>query len=230
MNGLNNHGPGLIGIASATMSRYSEFHECVYVLQRPQGSNITPQRSVNVARNYNRMCQIMLNDTRYQWLWILGDDHVFHSDLLMKLLSRDVDIVVPLCLRRTPPYHPVINDSFASGHLSLDDTFIQGKSGMVDIGDKTCGNAGMLIKRRVIEKLKSDWHRSACNDTGTGGPDIWFCKRAQENGFKIYIDTDNPIGHVCHMGVFPVRDKDNNYKVRIAPPMDMPPGETNGNI
>lgn len=214
------HGPGVIGITSATMSRYVEFHISKDRVIRPPGSVYTYEYSVGIAQNFNNMCETTLKDTKWEWLWILGDDHTFDDGLLMRLLDRRVDIVVPLCLRRNAPYWPVINGSMEDGHPALDDTAIQGKTGLMEVD--ACGNAGMLIRRHVLARMGGDWHRAGCQKSGAGGPDLWFCMKAREAGFKILVDLDNPILHIMHMAVVAVRDKDGNYRAKIAPPLDMP--------
>ncbi len=214
------HGPGIIGTASATMSRYVEYNQCLWRVQKPDNTGVMWETSIGIAENFNRMCEQIMQNTQYEFLWILGDDHVFKPNLLMNLLDRELDIVVPLCLRRHPPYWPVINGKPEDKHPALDWDAIEGKSGLIEVD--ACGNAGMLIRRHVIEKLARDWHRAGCLKSGAGGPDLWFCMRARKEGFKIYIDTDNPIGHMTHMAVWPVKDDNGVWRVEIRPALDMP--------
>ncbi|MGR3303275.1 MAG: hypothetical protein ACUZ8I_12335, partial [Candidatus Scalindua sp.] len=100
--------PGLIGIASSTMGRYREFDISLSTVGVPQGSGITYETGCDVAYNFNNLCRKLLRRTDYEWLWILGDDHVFQPDTLNRLIGRNVDIVAPLCLKRTRPFGPVI--------------------------------------------------------------------------------------------------------------------------
>mgnify|MGYP006866180342 CR=1 FL=1 len=43
-----------------------------------------------------------------EWAWIMGDDHEFANVALIELLNTQVDIVVPLVVRRQPPFIPVL--------------------------------------------------------------------------------------------------------------------------
>jgi len=229
METVPKHGPGLIGVASSTSPRYRAFDKCLIAARKPpsrdpmvaeSGMGITFQDSINVAENFNRMCEDLMESPIYEWLWILGDDHVFHPDLLYKLLDRDVDIITPLCLRRHPPYTPTINGPVEEGHPVLGWEAIDGKCGLIEV--HACGNAGMLIRRHVIAKIGGDWHRAGCHKSGLGGPDLWFCHRAREAGYKILIDTDNCIGHIEPQAIWPVINQDGNWHARISPVMDMP--------
>ncbi len=213
-------GPGIIGTASCTNPRYRSFDKCHHSVEKPDNTGLMWADTINVAWNFNQMCELIMKSPEYEWLWLLGDDHVFKPDLLMKLLARDVDIITPLCLRRHPPYTPTINGPVEEGHPVLGWESIEGKSGVIEVS--ACGNAGMLIKRHVIEKIGGDWHRAGCHKSGVGGPDLWFCYKAKEAGYKILIDTENKIGHLEPMSIWAEKDAQGNWQARIAPAMDMP--------
>lgn len=226
---MNKHGPGLIGIASSTMGRYREFDICLHSLEIPEGTPkpITWEIGCSIAVNFNNMCYAILASKHLEWLWIMGDDHVFDQNLLLRLLDRDVDIVAPLCLRRNPKYEPTIHDLIETnvgwGHPNLGWKYIEGKSGMIQV--PACGNAGMLVKRSVIEEMGNDWHRVGWSvNPAIGGSDLWFCKRARELDIPIpiHVDLDNKIGHINHMAVWPTKDKDGAYSVEIRIAMDIP--------
>lgn len=218
--------PGVIGIASATMGRYREFDISLQNIAKPVDTRIEYEVSSNVALSYNNMCQYVLDNKNYGWLWIMGDDHVFHPDILYRLLSRNVDIVAPLCLARNNPFLPVIRHDIGSGvkggRVGWD--FIRGKTGLMEV--EFCGNAGMLIRRNVIEKIGSFWHTVGDFQKDVSAPDLSFCKRVREHGFKIHVDLDNPIGHIASVAVWPVKDKSSNYGAAMhSPVLNMPKQE-----
>ena len=193
--------PGLIGIASGKIGRYREFDMCVYNVYSPPESGIDLEIGDEIARNYNNMVRKMLAG-KYEWLWILGDDHVFNQDLLKNLLERDVDVVVPMCVRRSPPYTPVLCADREHGYKVLDFEWVKGKSGLVELTDVTAGNAGMLIKRHVFEQMPEPWFENGKTFPHVGGCDVWFCQKLLDLGIKVYLDMDNLIGHLTHVGIW----------------------------
>jgi hypothetical protein len=57
----------------------------------------------------------------------------------------------------------------------------------------------MLIKREVFEGMSEPWFDMPWQTTrGYMGEDVFFCKKAQELGYKVYIDHDvsHEIGHI----------------------------------
>jgi hypothetical protein len=188
----------------------------------PVGSQIDWRVGVGIALNFNNMVRRMLSDEMFQWLWILGDDHVWQPDLLIRLLKRDVDVVVPLCLRRLPKYSPVLFAGRDGGFVPLGWEAINGKTGLIKLEGNLLGNAGMLIKRHVLETLKSPWFENGKMNPEMGGCDLWFCQKVHDAGFGLYLDTDNTIGHLSHVAIWPRRDEANNYNPDIRTPIGAP--------
>lgn len=204
------YGKGVIGIASHFLGRYREFDFCLGKLKYPHGSIIDWQIGINVALNYNNMIRTMLLGD-YEWVWILGDDHIFNPNLLNKLLEHDVDIVVPLCLRAEDTAKTVLHKRSDESFKEVELDFFNGKSGLVNITDYTIGNAGMLIKRHVAENIDAPWFENSNYDKEIAACDLIFADKIKDSGFKLYIDTDSPLGHITHMAIWPVRDKNNIY-------------------
>lgn len=227
IDGLKLDVPGVIGIASGFLGRYREFDVCVHRTQMPVGSQLDWRVGVGIAHNFCEMVRRTLGyethklpgDVDFQWLWILGDDHVWSPDLLKKLLARDVDVVVPLCLRRMPAYSPVLFAGSEGGYAPLGWEAINGQTGLVKLETKLLGNAGMLIKRHVLEAIDEPWFENGKMNPEMGGCDLWFCQKVHDAGFGLYLDTDNPIGHLSHVAIWPRRDGDNNYNPDIRTPI-----------
>jgi GT2 family glycosyltransferase len=168
---------------------------------------------VDIPGNYNNML-MEVRKKDYEWVWILGDDHVFKDDLLMNLLDRDVDIVVPLCAMRHKPFNPVIRKLPKDYSRSEDWNFLQGKSGLVELTEQNVGNGGMLIRRKVISMMKYPWFENGKIGIGTGC-DLYFCEKAREAGFKIHLDLDNVLGHITQAIVWPKKtDNTWNYDIQ----------------
>ncbi len=203
---------GLIGIATDKLGRYRAFDICLNRIIKPAGTVIEYEPSEVISYNYNEMIRKTLANEEFKWLWILGDDHAFLPSLLMLLLERDVDVVVPLCIRRTLPFLPIIQGDKDNGFKAMRDySWLDGKTGIVQLTDKTTGNAGMLIKRHVLEAIPPPWFEDGKTIPEMGGCDLWFCQKVMDAGFKVYLDTDNPIEHLTYVAAWPERGEDGMY-------------------
>jgi hypothetical protein len=216
---------GVVGVATAKIGRYRVFDKCLYKTEMPEGTRIDWQESNFISGNYNAMCRTTLEGD-YDWLWILGDDHVWHPLLLRALLERDVDVVVPLCVGRGMPWRPVIYEDRKEDYLSVNYDWLKGKSGLIKIEDKTLGNAGMLIKRHVLEQLDDPWFENGKTHPEHGGCDMWFCQKVLDAGLELYLDMDNLIGHLTYAIIIPVRDSDGMYRPKMRPANIMQAEET----
>jgi len=195
---------GIIGIAAAFTGRYREFDFCVSQLVAPPNSSQIWKTGVNIALNFNNMVRELLKTEQLEWVWILGDDHTFAPDCLARLIERDVDIIAPLCCRRSFPFEPVVHESEANGYQRQGwEVFGEQREGLFDATHLTFGNAGMLIRRKVFEAIPEPWFVTGRTHPEVGGYDLWFCEVAREYGFKMYIDLDVHIGHVTHVAIWP---------------------------
>ncbi len=202
------------------MGRYREFDITLNDVQKPADCGVFWKTGCDMAKSFNDLCRMFLEHKRFEWLWILGDDHVFHPELLIRLLGRNVDIVSPLCLKRTSPFRPVVYTEREGKYWQISSDRLDGKTGLLRVA--ACGNAGMLIRRRVIEKIGDDWHRVGWQTPESGGSDLYFCKRATENGFDIHVDLDNHLGHIAHMAVWPVINEQGEYSAATREALDLP--------
>jgi hypothetical protein len=210
--------PGLVGTATAYLGRYREFDQCLDRIWLPDGSEKRSVLGCDPGYSFNVLSKIMIDRPEFEWIWILGDDHTFPQDLWLKLYVRNVDIIVPLCLRRND-YSPVLNYGEEGKFVPHPDRWevLRGKSGLME-WNGTCGNAGMLIRRNVLEKMEYPWFRQGQLDPQYSSSDLYFCWAAQKAGFKIWIDLDNCIGHIDHIGIWPRRDEEGNWFVDFRQP------------
>lgn len=200
-----NHGPGVVGFPTHFLGRYREFDEDRDRLAVPPGSELSIKKGVNVARAYNDMVRFTLNNEKFEWLFILGDDHTFRPDILMRLLDRNVDAIVPFCLHRMTPYEPVLFYGRGGGFRPVGWGWFKDKRpGLWNITNMAVGNAGMLIQRHVLKEMKDPWFEQGRIDPECGGSDLWFCHKLAEHGFNLYLDGTTVIGHLTHGSVVPL--------------------------
>jgi hypothetical protein len=202
------HPSGHIGIATGFLGRYREFDYCMARTETPQGSSYQYYMSVDVCQNFNLMVRHLIKNPRFQWLWILGDDHLWDANLLLRLLDRQVDAIVPLCCRRLSPYYPILHTSLEKGCVGIEDpwTELKGKTGLFE-WKGTTGNAGLLVRRHVFEAMTDPYFENGQNAKGVGASDLHFWHKLLAHGFKPVIDLDNIIGHITHTSVWPEYDE-----------------------
>ncbi len=150
----------------------------------------------DIVGQCNQVCRNYQGD----WVWFMGDDHTFAPDMLQRLLDRDVDVVVPLCLKRTPPFHPVVY----AGQNELGEYYVGElpTSGITEI--YAAGSAGMLVRRHVLEAIADPWFESH----GGMNEDLTFCAKVRDAGFRIWCDLDCTLGHISNYTVWPVVRED----------------------
>lgn len=217
---------GLISVSKNSLGRYSEFDQCLANIKLDTGRFVNIQRGVDIAFNFNKSILEMLrhNDKSkdspsniVEWIWMLGDDHVFPPDLLKKLLDRNVEIVVPLYLHRTKPLQPVLQREVKPGKMekmSFDDLPERTKLWRLPHGVYT-GNAGMLVRRSVFDKMGYPWMEQGQLVPGRGGFDLYFCKKAQDLKIPVHLDLENIIGHMTHVGIWPEHKDDGSWSYRF---------------
>ncbi len=198
--------PGTIAVPMNEIGRFAMFTVSLAGTRQPPGCNLSVMASVSVTENLNMVIRHLNPES--EWVWIIGDDHVWDNDCLMQLLATmdanpDIDILVPLVVKRNPPWHLVVfhEDGHREDGLPRFRPYQWEEvpeSGVFEID--ACGSAGMLVKREVLDAMEDPWFRS------TGGvilnEDVTFCKDARDHGYRIFATADVTMGHI---GIFNVR-------------------------
>lgn len=201
------HPPGTIVIPVADNLRHAEFFVDYSSLETPPGTKAALTRSASIIDNLNEPLRDM--PAEHEWAWIMGDDHLFPSDLLMRLLDAEEDVVVPLCIKRTPPFNLVVMREEAE---HLDERTGRTYPGFIpyqlaEVPDEPftvvgAGSAGMLIRRRVLDEIGYPWFEST--DGVYLNEDLTFCRKVRAAGFEIVCDPHALLGHIGQMHVWPV--------------------------
>ena len=121
----------------------------------------------------------------------IDSDMRFPINTLESLRLRHVDIVGANCIQRGTT-KPTAQNKY--GFLSS-----KGNTGLEEI-DKI-GFGVTLINTKVFLKIPEPWFATPYDGEKFVGEDIFFCHKAQENGFKIYVDHDLS-QHIKHTGVY----------------------------
>jgi len=153
-------------------------------LHMVMGSEIAMQRQQLVDEALDTDC------THILWL---DSDMDFPTNLLDGFLSHDKDIIACNYSTRVPPHRPV-------AFKSVNDLDVRIVSGNGIEQTYAVGLGAMLVKREVYDTLPRPHFSVEWNDdyTSLSGEDIYFCNKANEAGYKIYIENDlsNFIAHI----------------------------------
>lgn len=193
-------GPGTIvftGDESARFTRSAICGQGVIVQGMPPGTTVRWKLGSDITEARNETCAEIIGD----WIWFMDDDHAYASDLLLRLLQRNVDIVGPLCLRRIQPFLPT-----AAVDGDYMDITRYGPEELVEV--EHTGSSGMLIRRRVIEAMEAPWFEMDHEDDGRPvSEDVYFCRKARAAGFDIHVDMGARLGHMTAATVWPFHDE-----------------------
>lgn len=202
-NGDAPSGGGTIGVMSGELV-HADFALALMHHHTPPGTKLVWTKGVDIVGNMNTMVRAQTGD----WLWVLGTDHVMDFDLLPRLIAHDVDVVVPLCLKRSPPYDPVVysHQNELGEYVGYTDL---PSSGLVEV--HAAGSAGMLIRRRVLDALDDPVFESH----GGLNEDLSFCAKARDAGFRIWCDVDARLGHIGSVDVWPKLDRDGGWEIEL---------------
>ncbi len=192
---------GLVGVIAQETARFSMFAASLAETELPDGWDVRYRFGWDLADGQNALIQEAL-DSGKEWVWLMGDDHAWSPGLLRRLLAHDLDIVVPVCLMRNPPYRPVTWVSDGDEPLRLD-LVDYPDGGLVEVA--AAGGAGLLIRTAILADIPAPWFKAT---DGRVGEDIHFCRSARAAGFRIFCDLDSVLGHCCTAVVWPVREAD----------------------
>lgn len=211
------HGPGGIVISTQLIMRYGEAMDSWEELIAPVGTLRQKRSGALVHMQLNLGIRRALARGA-QWVWVTGDDHGHRHDVLMRLLDLDVPVAAPLVLGRLPPFWTHITrrtPDTPSGFQPKPLQDMPPNRGLYTLApDESCGDAGLLIRRDVLEKLGDPWYRPV------GFPDIDLTQRIRVLGYPIVIDMSQRMSHIAPVSIEPVLT-DNGWFVQCTMTGDM---------
>lgn len=208
------HPPGAVCLITGDLTRYAIAMQALMQLKLPGPSVNAWFTGVLIAKSLNLAFQSVMDNPNLQWAWVMGDDHTFDPNILLQLLDRQVDVVAPFCLNRLPPMDPTIveHNHQPSGRMKyLEDMPTSGLYKLKD--DETCGDAGLLVRRSVLEKIGAPWYDHRMSGS-IAAEDQAFIGRVKDAGIDVYIDAECPMGHIGLVEYKPVL-KDGKWHVRL---------------
>ena len=191
---------------SSGTPRFTSFELSMYSLDLPPGSQFVRPESAKIAYNINRA----IRDSKItDYYWLIGDDHTFEDDIVLRLMRVDVPVVVALTVMRYPPFLPVVygndirkEDDGSVKYNQMTWDILDGCPRLFSFPGMLVGTAGMLLRREIFDKIPYPWFRESIAE------DLDFCQRIYDYGFNIQIDTETTMGHTAPCTVRPIKNQE----------------------
>lgn len=133
-------------------------------------------------------------------LLFMDTDQVYHPETIPRLLAHNLPVVGALVYRRYPPFDPLMYRGKINEYQTIRDWE---PDSLVEV-DAT-GTGCILYQMSVFDALPDPWFhfRQTIKDgtERTVGEDIGFCSDLKAAGFKIFVDTSVPAGHLTMLEV-----------------------------
>jgi len=148
------------------------------------------------------------------YIFFIDSDMILPQNILDELINMDKDISSALYFMRAPPFKPIAK-------IMKDDLFCIINTiplnQIIEVG--AVGLGCCLIKKEVFEKIKEKEKKifdtkeqTVNNKTQLLSEDTFFCLKAKESGFKIFLNT----GLICkHIGKSYVDENFYNFYLNL---------------
>lgn len=125
-------------------------------------------------------------------IMMLDTDMDYHPQTIPRLLSHKLPVVGALTFRRYPPFDPIMLRGKLGDYESIDE-WKEGELVEVDATGAGC----LLFNMDVFKRMPKPWFKFRHLKTGEGiGEDIGFCSDLKDAGYRIFVDTTVPSGHM----------------------------------
>lgn len=192
----------LVAQITAELSRFYEYYDSIDKLRLPPDTKKIPIHSSNSARNRNIVIHTALVQNSYSHIFFTDDDHVYPPETIWALLQRDVDIVSGAYTMKFHPFPVVAFEGVNEQGLSK---FLDMRNVSPDeLKEVDAVGAGcLLVRTEVFRRITYPWFALGQIWPDTWGEDLYFCKRAKEAGYKVYLDASVRVGHITKCVLYP---------------------------
>ena len=157
--------------------------KCDFVVLMQEGSIVHRNREMLVKAAFEQQCTHIL---------FIDSDMYFEGDAANRLTAHEKAVVgVNYFHRKLPKITTVHMEAEKKKNLAT----------IAPLGFTTCDSVAtgfLLIDLEVFKKLSHPWFFWESDKEGEveTGEDYWFCRKAREAGFEIWVDLTIPIGHI----------------------------------
>lgn len=181
----------------------TETFKSIYDLTIPQNCEVDFQYfyGYNIDQVRNLIAHWAVN---YDYLFSVDSDIVLPQDCLVKMVGHDVDMVSGIYIQRKSDVEiPEIYKKNDFGGISNVPFVYLYPEGLHEIDG--CGFGCVLVKSDVIRKVGYPQfeYKSALSHEDTVSEDVDFCRKAQNVGAKIYVDSSIVCEHIGNTKYLP---------------------------
>jgi len=176
-------------IPSAFFDSFISMEKPPFVYLRTSNGPIDEMRNAIVKDAFESNCTHLI---------MMDTDQVYDPKTIPRLLSHNLPIVGCLVYRRYPPFDPLMLRGEMGKYQTVEEW---DKDALVEV-DAT-GTGCLLFDMEVFRKMPAPWFR-ARREPETGKPigeDIGFCSELRAAGYKVFVDTAVPAGHLSQMQI-----------------------------
>jgi len=183
----------LIGVCHVQQV-FADFMWSLIALDKPPRTELMPVGTKTlIDSSRNSITEAALRGG-FTHVFFMDSDQTFPPFALTRLLSRDKDIITGIYPHRSLHAEPTIYSSIDGGYKKMIEWDPNG--GPFEIA--ACGAGCLLIRTEVLRKIGRP-HFKVVNNLENNeylGEDMWFCRRAKEEGFHIFADPEVTCGHI----------------------------------
>ena len=186
-----------IGIPLTFPQVPSQFFDSFTLMEKPPFEYIRANNGpIHELRNNIVNTALALGATN---LIMMDVDQIYHPKTIPTLLAHNLPVVGALVHRRYPPFDSLMMKMYENdnvrGYGPIDDW----EDGALVEVDAT-GTGCIMYDMEVFRKLPAPWFKAECNPDGSPiGEDFGFCSVLKDNGYRIFVDTSVPAGHLTTM-------------------------------
>ncbi len=175
-------------VPSAFLDSFIAMDKPPFIYIRSDAGTIEQMRNAIVQDAIRSYCTHLI---------MMDTDQVYHPETITRLLAHDLDVCGCLVYRRYPPFDPLM----MKGEINKYQTIKEWEPNSLVEVDAT-GTGCLMFKMEVFQKMMAPWFRVRESDTGTVvGEDIGFCSDLRQAGYKIFVDTSIPAGHLSQLQI-----------------------------
>lgn len=152
-------------------------------LQRP----FVTQWIIDETLGIHRARTNIVKEAAGEYIFFLDVGVIPPIDIIPKLMSHGKDIVSALYFKNTYPYYPLAFKKTDNGFQPI----IDYDDGLIEVDG--IGLGCCLIKRKIFETIPEPWFDLP--PSSQISEDLYFCIKAKEAGYSIWVDTTIKCGH-----------------------------------
>ena len=135
-------------------------------------------------------------------LIMLDTDQIYPPDTITRLLAHDKDIVGAKVYRKYPPYDPILVRGAIPIFSHVPDEECESGE-LVEVDATGCGC--IMFRTALFTEIEPPWFKWEMpvmdGVSVMVGEDFYFCRKAKEADYRIYVDTSVEVSHMALMQV-----------------------------